>query len=650
MRALYYVILLAVAAILLYALLYVSPTAYVQLEHQSVLIVYHPSLLSDNQEILNGYLSVLQEEGVPTETVTATALISRDPEDIAKAHPAIIFPDAAAQIVPGDTQFWALQYLASGGNIAVVLDAATKDFSGGYLDEAVLARVVGLDYCLYDKLHKQTPGKSPEYLPEEKPHEDDETGKVHDRQERMPPQKKKGGGDVLASIRFNDEESAKFFEMPPGKVWNDLFVSGYKTERLQYSILQNAPIENIKPDSIHAWGVVDTKTAYPALTRRHVGGGEAVYIDLPLGHLKVFGSDDLMMRSILRAFLFRIAKIPHLMNTPKGQGGLVVNWHIDDYQEWDNISWFMENGFFRENLPASLHITAGEFVTVPEDREGFDACGRGREAALQALKFGQIGSHGGWRHNWFASNIQNGTFGESEITEYIQKNSECLQSLTNYPIIEYSAPDGVHPQPLATEVLEKLGFVAYYFTGDAGSGPNRTFAEGKMVSDKVFAFPVMPIGVVASIAEMFRSGMPEKDLERGFVGTVDYAADNRVTRLLYSHPYDVHDHPVFNGAFTAFLDRAEALQKEGRLTVKPMNDYARFMGRMIKTESTFKLQEKGLDIALNNSEGLEDITVAIPKSRYRVPENGEWIATEDADYVYLTIKDGTHASIPCSLP
>jgi len=39
-------------------------------------------------------------------------------------------------------------------------------------------------------------------------------------------------------------------------------------------------------------------------------------------------------------------------------------------------------------------------------------------------KYGIIGSHGGWAHNWFAKNLEEGKFTQKEILHYEKyKNS-----------------------------------------------------------------------------------------------------------------------------------------------------------------------------------------------------------------------------------
>ena len=97
-----------------------------------------------------------------------------------------------------------------------------------------------------------------------------------------------------------------------------------------------------------------------------------------LGYAKAY-SDDMPIRSIMRTFLFKIAHIPHLLNVPKGRGGMVINWHIDSNIDWKYIPFMIQNGYLRKGMEYSLHITAGDFRDEPGDGMGFDAA-RKRQA------------------------------------------------------------------------------------------------------------------------------------------------------------------------------------------------------------------------------------------------------------------------------
>jgi len=222
-----------------------------------------------------------------------------------------------------------------------------------------------------------------------------------------------------------------------------------------------------------------------------------------------------------------------------------------------------------------------------------------------------VGSHGGWAHNWFATGLERGTFTTGEIEDLVGRNDACLQSVTGRPVRAFAAPNGVHPQPQLTRVLEGLGIRAYYYTGDTGSPPNRTFFDGAMISPKMWAFPVMPNGLQASIGEMIKAGLRPRQIGAWLADTLRYLVDQRTIRLVYSHPYDLL-RPRYGAAFGRFLDRVESVQAEGRVTVAPMEYFADFMSRFVRTESSFARDGGDLVVSLSNPAGLEDIAVAVP--------------------------------------
>jgi hypothetical protein len=286
-------------------------------------------------------------------------------------------------------------------------------------------------------------------------------------------------------------------------------------------------------------------------------------------------------------------------------------------------------------VPASFHITAGEFSGTPGHIDGFDACGKGRPLVEEMMRYGAIGSHGGWAHDWFARNIEEGRFGEKEITHYIEKNNACLESITGKKIVEYSAPVGVHPQPLMTKVIEGLGMIAYYSIGDTGSAPNRSFIDGKMISDKVIAFPVMPFGKTASLYEMdVVDHKSRAEVTRWFHEILEYISNHRTVRLIYSHPYNFRHYPA---EIRDFIETADQMQGKGALAVRTMGDHARFLLRFLKTSFQFRRETAGLTVVLANPEGLTGLTVTIPKKQYQRPDDKDLSVEEDAAYYYATV-------------
>ncbi len=561
-----------------------------------VLIAYQPDHLKTAPHILAAYQSVLEEEGVSCKGVEIGELLKLKADKLVRTTPVLILPDTLLQNVPEELDVWIDQYLTKGGNVILSYDVGVKDPNGLFLKRAALAHIVGLNYITY-----ATTGPA---------------------------------AYELGAVRFSSEAGRDFFQIPPGKTVDGVWLSSYTYGALDYPIARNEALWNIPEKNIYAYGVTKKQEKFPLLTLADYGKGKVLYINLPLGYLKAY-SDDLPMRSILRTFLFEVVGMPHVMNVEQGRGGIVLNWHVDSDIEHISLPYLLAKGIFRKEIAASIHVTAGNFFLKPGDDTGFAADKRGRHLVLALKEYGRIGSHGGWAHNWFSENVSNGTFKEKEIREYIAKNNESLEKIVGYKVIEYAAPNGAHPQPAATKALEALGIIAYYYVGDTGSVPNRVFANGQMVSDKVIAFPIMPLGKYGSIWEIKALGKtPEKVVEEWFSSTLDYVVKNKTVRLIYSHPYDYQNYPA---VMDKFFDTVVRMQAEQEITVRPMSEYAKFFLRFLKTEYSFQDTPGQLQVKLVNSEGLDGITVAIPKKKYRQPTVNGMMIKEDQNYYYLTI-------------
>jgi hypothetical protein len=563
-----------------------------------VLLAYHPSLSEENPCILEAYRSVLEEEGVPFRTLEAEALVSRSPENLPEGS-AVILPDGLNQMLPEGFDGWVKRYLENGGSVLIGYDAGTKDPKGLYREQSVFTDLLGLNTILYT----------------------------------LSPERAYSNG----SLRFADRAALELLEIPPGKTNETLDVIGYQYRTLTYPFARSAVTGEVSSRKVFASMIDGAGETSPAIVEVRHGKGIALYTGVPLGYLKCY-SDELLLRSSIRYFLFNSVKIPHLMSAPGGKGGVVINWHIDSNAEWVYLPLLKKKGYFRNDLKYSFHITAGEYNVEVGDRQGFDASGKGRKMVEMILPYGVIGSHGGWGHDWFANRVASGEFKEKEIEAYITKNNKSLEEIAGYRMEEYSAPVGVHPQPAATLVLERLGMIAYYYTGDQGAGPNRTFANGRKVSDRVIAFPVTNYGHVVSIEEMKLAGKTPREVNEWLTGVVDYAARHRVVRLIYSHPNDVKYYPK---TVWDFLDHLSSLQKEGKLRVETMTHYAKFLLRFLKTTHQFTDDGSRLTVLMKNPEGLQEMAVAVPKGRFGRPGSpppGTSIE-EDESYFYVTVRE-----------
>ena len=350
-------------------------------ENIEVLVVYGKKSYQ-----VNAFKSVLEEEGIPHRLVDVKTLLSVDPKKLAQHKPAVIIPDGALQYIHPSAVEWFKDYLSYGGSLLISQDAGIKNYAGAYLKSAIFSPLLGINYILYDKLRADSFSEG--YI------------KIVD-------------GNL---------------EITPGKIdKKQRLITGYMYGGLTYPY---AKTEDNGFDGKTLAFVVDKKDSneYKALVWKEYKEGYIFYSSLPLGHLKAH-SDDMVLRSVLRYFLFKLVKIPHLMNTPKGKGGLVINWHVDANSDWISIPMMLEKGYIRKGLEYSFHITAGEFRDKPGDNLGFDACGKGRKYVEMIMPYGTIGSHGGWAHNWFSYGILDGRISKKDIYKYIKEKITNALSL-----------------------------------------------------------------------------------------------------------------------------------------------------------------------------------------------------------------------------
>jgi hypothetical protein len=568
-----------------------------------VLLIYNPRITGTQEHILNAYRSVLEEEGIPFKAAAPSFILSEEPVDMVTYFPVILLPDGIARSLPSDLRFWIKEYMERGGDVAIIYDAGSQNLRFQYLNRGLFSDLLGLNYVLYNKMRDSNDAYTNAY------------------------------------IRFKDKRSAELFQLPPGKTDDKFFINGYSYGQLIFPIARVRTERKNRLKDTYAYAVTEAGETYPAIIMKKVFSGNLLYVNLPLGHLKAH-SDDLLLRAVLRTFLLDTVKIPHLVNTPGGVGGLVINWHIDWSEDWEGLNFMKRNGYFFDDIRYSIHNTAGNFTDRPGDGLGFDAAGKGKPILESVLKYGTLGSHGGWAHNWFYQNILSGNFGEKEIETYIVKNNKTLEKISGYPVTEYSAPNGVHPQPLVTRILERNGVIAYYYTGDSGSAPNRTFYDKKMVSKHVIAFPVLSYRSVASFFEMNRDGIKEREIQKWLDAVLDFVVRHRTIRLIYSHSYDVP--PYFPRTVKTFLRNVDEQCKEGKLIARPMSYFAKHMHHFLKTRCRFRKKPEYLEVRLYNPDGLRGTVVAIPVDFFQAKSMNGVELEKDRDYYYLRLKENVH--------
>ncbi len=533
-----------------------------------VALVYTTGGGADAAQVRAAYTESLLESGIPFDWLASTDLAMFDAEQLAASYAAIVFPDTLDRRVSEDAVAEMTAFAALGGSVAVIGDAGSRTPGGLYRPGSLFAEISGIDSLQYRQLRAKAFGH----------------GVMH----------------------FSNAASASRWSVPGGKTdAGDL--SGYVYGALKYPYAKGAVVgTSVRIDADNA----DS----PMLSVRPVQRGRVAYMAVPLGSLRSHG--DAFPMQMLLSYLTRSGDMPHLVASPDGIGRLIVDIHIDSSIEFEGIPNLQRLNVLRRDVPLEFDVTAGPDRDRLGDGLGFDACGRGAKYLRMLMPYGQIGSHGGWAHNEFAADIEAGKDSEAQIRELVDRNDRCLTSVTGVPVRSFAAPVGVHPQPEMTNVLDSLGIVGYYYTGDTGAPAERPFFNGTLVSSKSWAFPVMPLGNVASVGEMERDRVSPQAVERWMSETATFAADQRGIYLLYSHSYDFM-HAGYGVAVSHFINRVARMGPAGRLRTTNMVAAAGFMDRFIATTSSFTRSAGGVRVRLSNPNGLRSIAFAIPTAWIR---------------------------------
>jgi hypothetical protein len=533
-----------------------------------VALVYTPGGGAKSDQVRAAYAESLREAGIAFDWLASTDLALFDGEQLAETYSAIVFPDTLDRRISEDAVAEMADFAALGGSVAVIGDAGSQTPDGTYRPGSLFGETSGVDSLLYRQLRTRAFGD----------------GHVH----------------------FSDIASITRWQVPHGKTqFEDL--SGYIYGPLTYPFSRS---------EIIAGGVrVDAAAGKsPILSVRRIGRGRVAYIGLPLGYLRTHS--DAFPMTMLISYLTRFDDLPHLVAAPDGIGELIVDIHIDSSNEFVGIPNLRHNDLLRHDVPMEFDVTAGPDLDRIGDKLGFNACGRGKPYLQSLMPYGRIGSHGGWAHNLFAKDLAAGDYSFDQIRSLVARNDACLQSITHVPVLSYAAPVGVHPQPLMTHVLDSLGILGYYYTGDTGAPVERPFYDGTQVSTKSWAFPVMPLGDVASVAEMRRAHISPARVEQWLDQTAAYAANQRGIYLFYSHSYDF-EYEGYAHAMNHFLNHVETMERAGRLRTGNMVQSAQFMDRFMATTASFTRGADGVHVQLYNPHGLRSIAFAVPTAWIR---------------------------------
>ena len=567
----------------------------------------------DDQQVL-AWRDAAAEIGFPLDLVRASQLL-REGNNLRDA--ALILPDTLHRRMNDALLARVTRLVQDGARLMLVFDAGINDMNGRYHpQQSRLSSLAGVRYGLYGALaegmlREQVAWVDPDALP-----------LLH-----MPPGK---------LMRQNSDRPLTSAQAAPARN-EQLAVVGYHYGRLRYPVFatdghyKGRRLMHGDGDSLVA-GV------------QRLGQGEVLFVNMPLTYLKL-RTDGLFMHMFLRFFAQDMAQLPQLSPMPEARGALVMNWHIDSGAAVPAMERLAQLGAFEQG-PYSVHLTAGPDVDVPGDGLGMDLP---HNAAMQqwvrrfADRGDEVGGHGGWIHNEFGRLIS--TQNPARSTQLIERNSEAIWTASGKPVREYSAPTGNHPA-WVTPWLRARGVRSYYFTGDIGMAPTRSYQDGKRGPSDVWAFPVLSYGSYAAFEEAAAKQVGEGDISAWLKDVSDFCADNRTVRLVYFHPPGIALYPQ---AFRQWLEHTKQLVGSERLRWTTMAQQADFANHRLQVQWQVQAAPSGLQLVATDADSLAHMTWLLPAQRYAQPKVLEGAAQVTRDGVYWRVTAGPAARLVLGL-
>lgn len=538
------------------------------------------------------------------------------------SYAGVILPDQVHRMVSDMLLYELREYVEQGGKLMLVYDAGTKTQNNFYAaGKSVFSSLAGIDYALYDRLREGTivwgpvagsragldalgvpPGK---YVT---------TGKY------------RKAHPLFAAVRNRRD---------PLRV-----LSGYQQPNVTYPGFVTGDVYRGSPLLISP--TVGLVAGYRALKK-----GGVLFVNLPLGYLKG-RTDGLLLHGFLHYFGVGLLSLPTLAQVPDGVGGLVMNWHVDSNAALKPIADMEALGIYAQG-PYSIHITAGPDARRIGDGLGTDVPDNQkiRKWIQDTVRRGdRIGDHGGWIHDYFAKGAAENN--RQQYEKYLFLNTRALEQASGTSIQEYSAPAGNQPE-WVTAWLEEHGFLAYYFTGNAGMGPTRSYRDGRLAHKRIWSFPVLTFASMASFEEMRANGVGEREAGRWLTAVTNFSADRRVCRLVYFHPPGAMFYP---GAMRAWLAHSAGLIRAKRFHWYVMSDLARFLNDRERVAWTVASRRGDRIFTASHPQNLAHQTWILPKPAYGRPRVvlGNADVSEDRHQWLVTARGGRELQFESQRP
>ena len=523
------------------------------------------------------WLGAAREQGLPVHVVTVDEVMS-DWRDEHHRFAGLVLPDGLAQKASPVFVAGLQQYVENGGRLLVVFDAALRDREGMYaLNRSVLSDLVGVNYAMSERL---------------------------------------GNGMFREGPVFASSVSATVLGLPPGLAIEDPKAAAQAPFNLR---LRTYGYPEWTTASLVTEGHYDGEPLLVGPDGQIVAGvrsqakGRVIFANLPIGNLKLNGTNGWALHRFLRLLAIE-SGLPVLAMTPGAIGGMVLNIHVDARSAIVPLQKMVATGFFNHG-PFSVHMTAGPDVNKEGDKGGIDVP---QNKPIQdilrylVLQGHEVGSHGGWIHNYWATQVNEGS--AARDAHLLDLNINALAAATQEPIRVYSAPGGQHPA-WVTEWLRQHDFLAYYTTANNGSAPTRGYSNGALADIGIWSFPIMIYGESASFEEMSWAKLSERSQVTPWLKDLThFTADEHEVRLFYFHPTGVY---LFEPSLMALIAEAETLH--GRFRWYTMAELSRFLDRREATQWSIVHRGDNERLEAESADSLKDMTWLVPANHHTEP-------------------------------
>ena len=484
-------------------------------------------------------------------------------------------------------------YVEDGGNLMLVYDAGIWSLKGRYSSSrSRFSDLAGVNYAQYNKLQDKTTTWQPVIA----------SANTFTAL-RIPP----GKYHLYSTLAGQASKNYPAIDTTKIKADKTYSISGYGNALINYDVFETS-------DQYNGEILLQSPKGDIIAGQRKHGKGTVLYINLALGYLKG-RTDGLFLHSFIHYFANKIVQLPYLTAVPAGVGGIIMNWHLDSNVAFRPLKKISDLGIYQQG-PYSIHITAGPDVRFAGDKGGLNVP---KNKTIQKwIKYFQekgyeVGSHGGWIHDRFGLHITKKS--TKEFENYLIKNKRVLEKVLGKPITEYSAPVGNHPE-WVTDWLAQNNINSYYFTGNTGMAPTRSYRDGVLKNPNVWSFPILPYRNMAGLEEFQDYKIKPGIVKNWLIQTSDFAANTNTSRLIYFHPRGALH---YKSAVRAWLDKTDKLQRQKRFRWYTMTEMSKFLTSRTKVQWDFKSIQSLHTFSANHPENLNNLTWMLSADVYDKP-------------------------------